>query len=112
MSFRHQYQKTKKKDTTAPLLTQCSTDISLEATSAEGAVAEYNKPIATDIVDGILDPEKVNCNLEADGSVVISTQTIFGIGDNVVTCTASDEAENSQDSETRCSFTVTVIAGI
>jgi hypothetical protein len=79
-------------DTTAPAL-DLPADITLEATSAAGAVATYAAS-ATDIVDGALSPV---C-LPASGSA-------FALGMTTVNCTVEDAAGN----EATGSFTVTVV---
>jgi hypothetical protein len=70
-------------DTTPPVISPVS-DVTAEATSAQGAAVSYTAPTATDDVDG---PVPVNCS-PASGST-------FALGSTTVTCTAQDSAGNS-----------------
>jgi hypothetical protein len=79
-------------DTTAPTLT-VSGDQVAEATSPEGAPANYDAPTATDIVDG---SDTASCSP--------SSGSTFGFGDTTVACTATDAAGNTGTK----TFTVTV----
>ena len=67
------------RDTTAPVLSGVSSDLTLEATGPTGAVAMWTTPTATDVVDG---PVAVLC-APASG-------TTFAIGPTLVTCSATD----------------------
>ena len=67
------------RDTTAPVLSGVSSDLTLEATGPTGAVAMWMTPTATDVVDG---PVDVLC-APASG-------TTFAIGPTLVTCSATD----------------------
>ena len=80
-------------DTTAPVLA-VHADITAEATGPAGAEVFYTAPTATDAVDG--DPT-VDCSPAAD--------SMFPIGDTIVSCTATDDFGNESEPET---FTVTV----
>jgi DNA-binding beta-propeller fold protein YncE len=79
-------------DTTPPALV-APADISVDATSASGAVVSYTTPTAVDDVDGAV---PVDC-VPASGST-------FPVGTTTVTCTASDSAGNTSTA----TFTVTV----
>ncbi len=78
-------------DTTAPVLS-VPDDFTIEATSALGAVGEFD-PTASDLVDGLV---PVDC-IPPSGST-------FELGDTPVDCSATDDHGNSSDG----SFTVTV----
>lgn len=80
-------------DATPPELTGMPSDISVEATSAAGAVVSWIAPSATDDVDGTVD---VMCVPESGST--------FGVGRTIVTCSAADAAGNTASG----SFTVTV----
>ncbi|MGH2960560.1 MAG: HYR domain-containing protein, partial [Solirubrobacterales bacterium] len=80
-------------DTTDPTITGTPEDITVEATSADGATVNYSAPSASDIVDGSVTP---TCE-PATGST-------FELGETTVTCTATDAADNTASS----TFTVTV----
>lgn len=69
-------------DTTAPVIATPS-DISVEATSASGAVVTYTSPATSDAVDGA---GVATCS-PLSGS-------LFAYGDTTVTCTATDAAGN------------------
>jgi hypothetical protein len=75
-------------DTTAPTLTGMPSDRTVLATSASGAQVSWTDPGADDAVD----PAPSVACVPASGST-------FGPGTTTVTCTASDDAGNS-DSET------------
>lgn len=79
-------------DTTAPAIAPHD-DVFATATSAAGAIVEYEAPSASDLVDGDV---ATHCT-PAPGSQ-------FALGATVVTCTATDNAGNSASS----TFTVTV----
>jgi DNA-binding beta-propeller fold protein YncE len=78
-------------DTTPPSIT-VPNSIGAEATSSSGAIVSY-QATATDNVDGAITPV---CN-PPPGSA-------FSLGDNTVTCTATDKAGNTA----KATFTVTV----
>jgi hypothetical protein len=80
-------------DTTPPVVT-CSSNITVNATSAAGAVVTY-VAVATD-AGGI-----------ASFACVPPSGSTFPVGVTTVTCTAADNAGNSAS----CSFTVTVQSG-
>ncbi len=80
-------------DLTPPTLSGTPANKTVEALSASGTVVHFNKPTATDAVDGSV---TVTCTPASD--------TTFPIGVTTVTCTAKDAANNSASS----SFTVTV----
>ena len=82
-------------DTTPPVMTGCPADITVDCQSDAGAVVTFARPTATDLCSGAL---TVTCT-PAPGST-------FPIGKTVVTCTATDECENT----TTCTFNVTVRA--
>jgi hypothetical protein len=73
-------------DTTPPTISNLSGDITVEATSAAGAVVNYSLPAASDLVDAT---PSVDC-APASGST-------FPIGATTVTCTATDDTGNSRD---------------
>nr|WP_255698147.1 HYR domain-containing protein [Tessaracoccus sp. ZS01] len=79
-------------DTTKPDFPQPS-DITAEATSAEGAVVTFTPPVATDAVSG-----------EIIGTCTPSSGAMFPLGLTTVTCTASDGSDNVGET----SFVVTV----
>jgi hypothetical protein len=81
-------------DTTAPSLSDTPSDISVEATSGTGEVVNYTDPTAADSVSPAA--PIVSC-VPASGSV-------FALGATVVTCSATDDAGNTGQSQ----FTVTV----
>lgn len=80
-------------DKTPPTINNAPSNQTLEATGADGAVATWNAPTATDTVDGSV---AVNC-LPASGST-------FAIGSTIVTCTATDKSGNTAAH----TFTITV----
>ena len=84
-------------DTTAPVLT-VPADQTVEATSADGAVVEYDAPTATDFFT----PVTINC--ESDTAALESGDT-FPLGTTTITCTVTDA--NGVQSEPQ-SFTITV----
>ena len=73
-------------DTTKPEI-DFHEDISVEATSHDGAVVEYVTPLATDNIDGAV---SVSCTP--------ASSSTFAFGDNTVTCTATDSSGNTQTS--------------
>jgi hypothetical protein len=79
-------------DTAGPSVTDNGDQI-LEATSAAGAVATFDTPTATDLVDG---SRPVTCSA--------SSGDTFPLGPTTVTCSASDSRGNTGSS----SFTITV----
>ncbi|MDP9382177.1 MAG: HYR domain-containing protein, partial [Chloroflexota bacterium] len=82
-------------DTTAPVISRMPANMTVEATSASGAVASWTAPTANDAVDGA---RTVSCS-PASGST-------FALGTTTVTCSASDVNGNTQSPAP--SFTVTV----
>jgi len=84
-------------DTIPPVITTPA-NITIEATSASGAVVTFTAPTATDLVDGVI---PVDCT--SNSSAKASGDT-FPLGTTTVTCTALD-AHNNSATET---FTVTV----
>jgi hypothetical protein len=76
---------------TPPILLQCSSNITVQATSPSGAVVFY-----TSTASGGCSPPSVNCN-PPSGST-------FPLGTTTVTCTAGDNCGGF----TNCSFTITV----
>ena len=80
-------------DSTAPTIGD-NDDMTVEATKPEGADVSFDLPTATDLVDQNVD---VEC-LPASGST-------FALGANTVTCTATDDFNNSTVSD----FLVTVV---
>lgn len=82
-------------DGTAPVISGMPTNQTLVATSASGAVGTYTAPTALDAADGVLD---VTCT-PASG-------TTFPVGANEVSCSATDEADNTSTEK----FTITVQA--
>jgi hypothetical protein len=81
-------------DTTAPVIADHA-DVTVQATSAAGALVNYTSPMATDAVDG---------TFAATCSPASGTQ--LAIGDHLVTCSASDSHGN-ESSPT--SFTIHVV---
>ncbi|HTZ04540.1 MAG TPA: HYR domain-containing protein, partial [Gaiellaceae bacterium] len=81
------------KDTTPPVIRSVSQDLTVEATSAAGAVVSYAAAVATDAV----------------GPVTITyskpSGATFGLGTTIVTVTAKDGAGN----RTTKTFTITVV---
>jgi DNA/RNA endonuclease G (NUC1) len=71
------------KDVTAPVISNAPANQTLEASSADGTVANWNEPTANDNVDGTV---AVECT-RASGST-------FALGSTMVSCTASDQAGN------------------
>jgi hypothetical protein len=71
-------------DTTAPVIANTPTDVTVEAVDADGAVVTYTNPTATDSVNPA--SPSVTC-LPASGSK-------FAIGTTEVTCSATDTAGN------------------
>ena len=84
-------------DTTKPTIAHHD-DVTVEATSANGAIVTYDPPVATDIVDGT---DTVTC-LSANE---LGSGDTFPIGDTTVTCNATDKAGNAA---VPTSFKVTV----
>lgn len=78
-------------DTTAPSIAPHD-PVTAEATSADGAVVNYDNPTASDLVG----PVQVTCAPESG--------SLFSLGSTQVTCTATDAHGNTSTS----SFTVTV----
>jgi len=70
-------------DTTAPVIADHA-DVTVEATSALGAVVTYTSPATSDAVDGA----SVAICLPASGGT-------FALGDTTVTCNATDSAGNA-----------------
>ncbi len=70
-------------DTTPPVMINVPENITIEATSANGAAVSYTKPTAEDSVSG---PVTVSC--------VPPTGSTFALGTSTVTCSASDLAGN------------------
>jgi hypothetical protein len=85
-------------DTTAPSISGTPSDITKEATGANGAIASWTAPTASDTVDGSVN---VNCQ-SASG---LKSGDTFALGDTTVTCTATDNAGNKATS----TFKVTVV---
>lgn len=81
-------------DTTAPSIT-CPSPITVDATSAAGAVVTYPTPTAID-----------NCGGPVTVSCVAPSGSTFPIGTTAVTCTATDTHSNMAS----CMFNVTVRA--
>ena len=79
-------------DTTGPALT-VPADLTAEATGAEGAGVSFASPTATDLVDP-------NPTVSVDHA----SNSVFPIGETVVTATATDASSNTSSA----SFTVTV----
>jgi len=79
-----------------PTLTEVPSDISVDATSASGAVIDYTPPTAVDTIDGDL---SVSC--------VPAPASLFPVGDTTVECQAADSSANSVVAD----FTATVIPG-
>lgn len=80
-------------DTTKPELSNLPADISVDATSSDGAAVTYSAPTATDTVD----------RAPAVGCAPTSGST-FSVGTTTVTCTATDTAGNQRTG----TFNVTV----
>ena len=80
-------------DTAAPSII-CPANITAECTSAAGASVTFAAPTVSDLCDPA---PTVNCS-PASGST-------FAIGTTIVTCTATDESNNSST----CTFSVTVV---
>ena len=83
-------------DTTAPVVT-APANVTVEATSAAGAVATFSAGSATDAVDGVL-----SAPCAAAGPLV--SGDVFPLGVTTVTCSATDAANNTGTA----TFTVTV----
>lgn len=81
-------------DTTPPIITGIPADITTETNSDSGVNVSYVLPIATDVVDGVV---LVNCS-PVSGS-------LFPIGENIVNCSATDNAGNISSS----SFKITIL---
>jgi hypothetical protein len=81
-------------DTTLPVIAPSSDILGVEATSSGGAAITYTSPAAFDNIDGAI---PVNC-IPASGST-------FPLGNNTVTCSATDSSSNTQTS----TFTVQVV---
>ena len=80
-------------DTAAPVISGMPTGPTVEATGPSGAIVTWTPPSATDAVDG---PVPVVCTPASGGT--------FAIGATIVTCAATDAANNSSSSQ----FVVTV----
>ncbi|GFO64438.1 HYR domain-containing protein [Geomonas paludis] len=80
-------------DVTAPVLANLSSDITAEATSADGAEVGFTLPSAKDNVDGDL---TVTCTPGSGAT--------FPLGASTVTCSASDAAQNGASGN----FSITV----
>jgi hypothetical protein len=80
-------------DKTAPAFEQHA-DVTVEATSADGAGVTFDVPTATDAVSGAI-----------AGTCVPASGSLFPLGDSVVGCTATDGAGNTGTT----SFTVHVV---
>jgi Ca2+-binding RTX toxin-like protein len=100
---------TPEEDTTPPTLTVPG-EITVEATSPDGAVVRF-EVTAEDNVDGTATLEEDGTTVTQDdvgGDITISciprSGSVFPIGRTIVECTATDEAGNTG----RASFTVTV----
>lgn len=74
-------------DTLGPVIANTPTDVTVEATGADGAVVSFTNPTATDVVDGT---RPVTCT-PASGST-------FALGTNTVNCTSTDSRGNSSSS--------------
>jgi hypothetical protein len=83
----------KVQDTAGPNITNVPSGITEEATSTSGATVTFNKPTATDTVDGA---RTVNCSPDSGST--------FPLGTTEVTCSASDARGNTA----RARFNVTV----
>ncbi len=81
-------------DTTAPQISGVPADMTLEATSADGAIATWDAPTASDLVDG---PVDVSCDANSGDT--------FPLGETTVTVSATDSAGNTASTD----FTVTVV---
>ena len=81
-------------DTTAPVISDVPKDMTLEATSADGAIATWDAPTASDLVDG---PVDVSCDANSGDT--------FPLGETTVTVSATDAAGNTATKD----FTVTVV---
>ncbi len=81
-------------DTTNPVITGVPSTITVEATSPAGALVNYTKPNATDLVDGIV---TVSCD--------ILSNTTFALGSTMVYCVAIDSHANDAWAQ----FIVTVV---
>ncbi len=80
-------------DTQPPVISSCPNPITVDATSAAGAVVTYSDPTATD-----------NCS--ASVSCAPASGSTFAFGTTAVVCTAMDPAHNTDT----CTFNVTVRA--
>ena len=74
-------------DTTDPTIAD-NVDLTLEATAPSGATATFGNPSASDIVDNNV---IVGC--------VPPSGSIFALGHNTVTCTATDDSSNNAQSD-------------
>jgi hypothetical protein len=83
-----------KVDSVAPLLSNMPDDLTVEATSADGAVADWEGPTATDNVDN---SPTIDCNYQSGHT--------FPLGTTTVSCKARDDAGNESTTQ---KFTVTV----
>ncbi len=72
-------------DTTPPVISDVSSNLTVEAVGPDGAIVTYDDPTATDLVDGIV---TVTCSPASGATFPLDETT-------TVTCTATDEADNS-----------------
>ena len=86
-------------DTIAPVLTEM-TNLTREATSANGAAVAFTAPTATDAVGA----GPVSCTVGAAPGTPVASGATFPIGTTTVTCSAKDAAGNTGSEP----FTVTV----
>lgn len=80
-------------DTTRPVISGTPDDMTVTATDDEGAIVTYEDPTATDAVD-----EEVEVSCEPPSG------STFAIGTTEVTCSATDDAGNTEET----TFSVTV----
>jgi len=74
------------RDTTAPAISGMPSDTTKTATGSFGAMAVYDSPTATDLVDGSV---PVNCDPPSGYT--------FRLGETIVTCTATDSRGNKAE---------------
>ncbi len=89
-------------DTSAPVFT--APDVTLEATSAAGAVGTFNI-VAQDLVDGAIPASCVVLGLDPDLPPTNANGYLYPFGSTQVECTATDTRSNSGSAQ----FTVTVV---